>query len=263
MRPYAAILGARFRALLQYRAAAVAGFGTQLFWGLIRVMIFTAFFESAVRTPPMGLADTIDYIWLGQALFALLPWTTDAEIRQMIRSGNVAYELVRPVDLYWQWYVRSLATRTAPAVLRALPMMVAAMPWLGLGPPATVESAAAFIVAVIGAALLAAAITALMSMSLLWTLSGDGVARAAPIMVLAFSGLIIPLPLAPDWMQPLLDFLPFRGLADVPFRLYAGHIPASALPFALLHQLAWTAAFIAAGRLALARGVRRLVVQGG
>ncbi|MCY3666395.1 MAG: ABC-2 family transporter protein [Gemmatimonadetes bacterium] len=35
------------------------------------------------------------------------------------------------------------------------------------------------------------------------------------------------MPLFPDAFQPILDFLPFRGLADTPFRLYMGHIPAS------------------------------------
>ena len=35
--PYLAIFGARFRMMLQYRAAALAGMATQLFLGLIRV----------------------------------------------------------------------------------------------------------------------------------------------------------------------------------------------------------------------------------
>ena len=43
MRAYWAIFSARFRALLQYRAAAAAGCVTQVFWGLIRVMIFAGF----------------------------------------------------------------------------------------------------------------------------------------------------------------------------------------------------------------------------
>ena len=41
MRAYTAVMSARLREALQYRAAAVAGMVTQLFWGLIRVMIFT------------------------------------------------------------------------------------------------------------------------------------------------------------------------------------------------------------------------------
>jgi len=48
MQPYLAILSARFRTLLQYRVAGLAGIGTQLFWGLIRVMIFDAFYRSTV-----------------------------------------------------------------------------------------------------------------------------------------------------------------------------------------------------------------------
>ncbi len=36
-------LGARFRMLLQYRAAALAGFATQLFWGAIKLMILALF----------------------------------------------------------------------------------------------------------------------------------------------------------------------------------------------------------------------------
>ncbi len=59
--PYLAVYATRFRALLQYRAAALAGLGTQFFWGLIRMMIYVAFFRSAadVAQIPMTLADTI------------------------------------------------------------------------------------------------------------------------------------------------------------------------------------------------------------
>ena len=50
IRPYAAILGARFRMLLQYRAAAIAGLWTQIFFGLILIMIYEAFYRSSSAT---------------------------------------------------------------------------------------------------------------------------------------------------------------------------------------------------------------------
>ena len=40
MRPYLAIVSARFRMLLQYRAAAIAGLWTQVFFGLVLIMIY-------------------------------------------------------------------------------------------------------------------------------------------------------------------------------------------------------------------------------
>ena len=52
--PYLALLSARYRMLLQYRAAAMAGAATQLFWGFIRIMILLAFYRSSSAEPPMA-----------------------------------------------------------------------------------------------------------------------------------------------------------------------------------------------------------------
>ena len=62
MKAYAAVVSARFRMLLQYRVAALAGLGTQVFWGLIRMMFFTAFYRSTTAPQPMSLTDVITYI---------------------------------------------------------------------------------------------------------------------------------------------------------------------------------------------------------
>ena len=258
-----ALVSAHFRTLLQYRAAALAGLGTQLFWGLIRVMIFEAFYSANVDAQPMELADVITYIWLGQAFFVMLPWNVDRDIQAQIRSGGVSYELLRPLDLYTAWYSRALALRTAPALMRAAPLLTAAALFLGLEGPESWPAGIAFLVATIGTLLLSSAITALLTISLLWTISGQGITQIISPAIMIFSGSIVPLPFFPDWAQPVLSFLPFRGLADTPFRLYMGHIPAGDLVLHLGHQLAWGVVLILLGRWILSRGLRRLVIQGG
>lgn len=263
MKAYWAILSARFRVLLQYRAAALAGFGTQLFWGFIRVMIFTAFYQSTTVAQPMTLRETINYIWLGQALLLLVPWNQDREVEHLIRTGNVAYEIIRPLDLYWFWFCRAVALRVAPVLLRAIPMFLVAGLFLGLDLPPTMASAGAFAAAMLGALLLSSAITTLSTISMFWTISGEGIIRFFPTISVILCGLIIPLPLFPDWAQPVLNILPFRGVMDVPFRLYMAHIPPQQAPALVAHQLAWTAGLIMLGRMLLARGLRRVVVQGG
>jgi ABC-2 type transport system permease protein len=260
---YRAFFSARCRTLLQYRAAAAAGFGTQLFWGLIRMMIFEAFYRSSTAQQPMSYADVVTYIWLGQALLAMLPWNPDMEIRALIRSGNVAYELLRPLDLYSLWYVRAVAMRAAPTLLRAAPMFVVAGLFFGLGPPASWSSLGAWLISMVGALMLSSAITTLVNVSLMWTIAGQGVWNLTAALVTILSGMIVPLPFFPDWAQSALNFLPFRGLVDVPYRLYMGHIPPGEILPLFAHQLAWTLALIAAGRYVLSRGTRRLVVQGG
>jgi ABC-2 type transport system permease protein len=272
LRPYAAVVGARFRMLLQYRAAAIGGLFTQIVFGLVLVMVYEGFYRSsAPGVSPMAFAQVASYVWLGQALLAMLPWNVDIEIQAMVRSGAIAYELTRPIDLYGLWFARAVAQRTAPTMLRALPMTVFAtvgLPLLGLGewrlaPPASLAAGAGFVATLACALALVSALSALLNVFLLWTPRGDGVYIVATAIVSLFSGLLIPLPLLPDWAQPVLRWLPFAGIMDLPFRIYNGHIALAGLAVVLARQLGWTLAIAALGRWLLARGMRRVVVQGG
>jgi ABC-2 type transport system permease protein len=265
MTPYLALFKVRCRVLLQYRTAAIAGLGTQLFWGLIKIMVMEAFYRESRAAQPMSYADVVTYTWLGQAFFMMLPFSAnpDPEVRNMMRSGAVAYELARPLDLYGLWYARAIAARTAPTLLRAAPMFALALPFFGMHLPPSVPAALAWAVAMVGALLLVSAASTLITITLLWTISGDGIARIVPSLALLGSGMIIPLPFFPAGVQTLLNLLPFRGMADAPFRLYMGHLPPEEVGGVLLHQLVWTALFVGLGRLLLARGTRVLVVQGG
>ena len=269
--PYRALLSARFRMMLQYRAAAIAGAGTQFFWGFIKIMILTAFYRSSTAPRPMDLGAVVSYIWLGQAFLALLPWTHDRDLEQEIRDGGVAYQLVRPADLYAMWYVRTIASRVASASLRCGPILLVAggvLPWLGLSgwqlsAPASFPAFAWFVCALSVAIVLGGALTMLVHVSLLFTISGEGVSRLMPALVTVFSGMVVPLPLFPDWAQPLLAALPFRALVDVPLRPYAGDLPAAEAAAPLTLALSWTAGLVLVGRRLLVRGQRVLVVQGG
>jgi len=103
----------------------------------------------------------------------------------------------------------------------------------------------------------------LMTITLMWTISGEGISLLIPSATFLLSGIMIPLPLFPDWAQGILAALPFRGLIDTPLRLYLGHIPASEALWVVAQQLTWSIALIGMGRWMLLRGTRRLVIQGG
>ncbi len=263
MSAYVALFKARLQMGLQYRAAALAGLGTQLFWGIIRLMIFEAFFRSSAAPQPITYQQTVDYLWLTQALLLILPMRLEGEIQQMIRTGAVAYELARPTDLYWFWFFRSGAGRTAALALRAAPLYLLAWLFLGLKAPPSWASAGAFLLSLACASALGCALATLMTISLLWTVSGEGISRLLNLLAYVFSGSVVPLPFYPAWAQRALAFLPFGGLMDTPFRIYSGHIPPEEALGAIGHQIVWTVALILLGRWILGRGLRRLTVQGG
>lgn len=263
MSPYRAMVAARFRLHLQYRAAAMAGVVTQVFFGLVLVAVLRAFYASADTPPPLALPAALSYLWLSQAFFSLLPWRGDPDVSALVRSGGVAYELLRPTNLYALWLARAVALRTAPVLLRAVPLLLLAGWLFDLAPPASPTAALLWLLGVVGAVALSATITVLLNLSLLWTISGEGVTTLMPVVVAAGSGLLLPLPLFPDWLQVVLRGLPFRGLLDVPHQLYLGELRGAAAGGALLQQWAWAGALALIGLTVLQRGLNRLVVQGG
>jgi ABC-2 type transport system permease protein len=269
--PYWAILQARYRMLLQYRGAALAGAATQLWWGFIKIMVLEVFYLGRADLAPMSFEAAVAYVWLGQAFIAMLPWNLDRDIADMVRGGHVAYEFVRPVDLYTLWYARVLALRISGVTLRCAPIFAFAalllpftsMASWALPAPPSLAAALGFLLAMAIAFLLSAALSTLAHVTLLWTLSGEGVSRILPALVIVFSGMVVPLPFFPDWLQPFLRALPFRALCDLPFRIYSGDLGVAQAVPDLLVALAWAAALVVAGRALLARGTRRVVVQGG
>jgi ABC-2 type transport system permease protein len=266
---YAAIIAARFKALLQYRAAALGGLFTQIFFGLVRVMILRAFYAAGTRAP-ISIDNVTGYVWLGQATLLLIPWREDADVAEQIRSGTIVYELTKPLDLWGTWFARSFAWRTAPVFLRMVPMFAIAMlvvpafaPGWGLAPPPSIAAFVVWIGCFAGAVMLSAALTALINVSMMWTIAGDGVPMMIATFATMFGGLVIPLPLFPDWLKPVLYALPFAGILDLPARVFTGDLSVGQGGLVIAHQLAWTVVLAVSGRYFLSRGLRRLVVQGG
>lgn len=266
MRAYWSIVRMRFIALLQYRAAAAAGVFTQLFFGFVMIYVMREFFFSSPGDQPLTLPQMVAYVWLGQAMLAMMPWSGDAEVIDMIKSGNISYELCRPLELYNHWYCRLVALRTAPTILKSVPIFAVTLLLpgdFGLRPPPTLSSLAAWLIAILGSLLLGCAMSNIITICTLWTIAGDGMNRLMPALVIMLSGSIVPLPFFPDWMQGTLRFLPFSGLVDAPNQFFIGSMPPGQVWMMLTHQLLWTVVFVLTGRTLVALATRRVVIQGG
>lgn len=263
MKKYFAIVQCRAAALLQYRSATFATLANQIFWGMIKVMLFTALF-SQTRTPqPLSLSQVVSFIWLSQATVTLLPWDVDEEIEELVKSGNITSSLIQPVDIYWLFFSRCMAMRFIRTIISGAFVITIAVFFCGLSAPVSIASGIAWVGSVVLATLLSSAMTTLVLITLFWTLAGEGLKRVLPYLCLIFTGTSIPLPLFPDWVQPFLNVQPLRGLMDIPSKIYTGIIPLSSLSSYYLFQVVWIFLFVAFGRYLMGRALRRVEIHGG
>jgi len=267
MRPYLSLLRVRFLNNLQYRSVALGGLTTQFFWGIMLVFIYSAFYGDATYSNGFSLSDVVTYIWLQQAFLlfvSLYDW--DAELFDMIIDGGISYELCRPVNLYQVWYVKLLSKRLAGGLLRFSPILIVGflLPYpYNLSLPQSPLTFLLFIITLVLGLFLLVSISMMIYISVFKTMHPIGSMTISGTVGEFFAGMTIPIPLMPDWLQNITMFMPFRWTADLPLRVYSGHIGTQETLIGIVMQIFWIVVLVTAGRLIMKRVTRLSVVQGG
>jgi len=266
MKSYFAMFKMKLITGMQYRAAAWAGIATQFFFGFMFIMIYFAFYRSSASPPPMDIDQLAAYMWLQQAFLAIIAlWAMDGELLNQIQNGDVAYELCRPYHMFSFWYARLLGQRLSNVLLRCLPILIIAFllpaPYNMTLPP-SIGAGLLFIISLTMALLLATAISMFIYILTLITLSRSGAWLIIP-MAEFLMGAVIPIPLMPQVLQDILNWLPFRYISDLPFRVYSGNISGVDALLQIGVQVAWIVLLTWLGNLAFRRVTRKIVIQGG
>lgn len=267
MKSYLSYFKLKFKTGLQYRAAALAGIATQLFFGIVYISVYVAFYQSDSSSIPMPLNQLVSYLWLNQAFFALVyMWYKDKDIINLIKKGNIAYELCRPQDLYSMWTSKILGERISNLCLRCLPVLFIAILLPGafhLDLSITLPRFLIFCVSLILSAFLMVAIILFYHIICLFTLDEKGVVNILMVLTDILSGLVIPIPFFPEYLQNISNILPFRYVSDFPFRLYVGNISMTEGLYGIIIQIIWIIIMVLAGRMLMKVALRKTVVQGG
>lgn len=267
MKFYLSYFKLRFISGLQYRFAAVTGIATQFFFGIVIIMVYLAFYESGDANTPMNLTELISYLWLNQIFYSLLTMEyKDREIIDMIKKGDLAYELARPKNIYFMWYFKILGQRLSMVFLRSIPFILIIMllpePYR-LALPASIMHLILFIITISIGTLLMTSIVAMYNVITLKTMDEKGITNIFAAIADLFSGGFVPTPFFPDFLQTIGNFLPFKYVCDLPFRIYSGNVTIEAGLFGIVIQIIWTIILISLGYILTTKLLKRVVVQGG
>lgn len=267
MKQYISFFKLKFTIGLQYRAAAIAGLSTQLFFGLVNIMVYIAFYKSGSKDVGITLNQLITYLWLNQAFFALIIiWHKDADILKMIRNGDIAYELCRPQNLYVMWFIRIITSKLSAVILRSIPLLIIAflMPYpYKMSLPVSIDAFILFILIMIISTLLITSIIVLMYVITSYTVDDKGIFAIICTISDILSGQAIPLALFPTLLATITSLLPFAYLSDFAFRVYVGNITGLSIIKGLSIEIFWLFFITFIGYILTNKILKRVVVQGG
>lgn len=267
MSSYLSYFSIKYKTGLQYRLVALAGLSTQFFFGFIYVLIYIAFFKSGSSNSPMTLSEVVSYLWLQQAFFAFIYMHyKDKDIVNMIKNGNVAYELTKPQDIYFMWAFKIYGERLSQLTLRFSPVLIVASllpePYK-LHLEVSIVSLVLFIISLVLASILIVFLLLLIHILCMFTLDDKGIMNILLVIADIFSGVVLPIPFFPTIVQRILDFLPFKYVSDFVFRIYIGNIPHNEAIMGILVQIIWILILFIAGKLLLRKALKNAIIQGG
>jgi ABC-2 type transport system permease protein len=263
LRLYLAVATRAFARQRAYAAANVAGLVTNACFGYLRAVVFFSVYQGQDMVAGYSLSEVVTFSWVTQALLMVVALWGWWEIEDTIRSGDVVSDLVKPFSYVGYWLARDVGRAVFFLLYRCVPIIAFAQLTFGLRWPAAPVTWVAFAVSICLSVTVSFALRFLLNAIAFWTTDSRSIGNLASIVVSLLSGLIIPLPYFPDWIQGFLRALPFAGLLQTPADIFLEHLVGTGLIVALGQQLGWAIVMLAAAQGLLTIAVRRLVVQGG
>ena len=265
MSSYFGIFRMNFKGELQYRAKAISGVVTQVFWGLMYIYLYTAFMGGKI-IDGFSLEQMKTYVWLGQAFLVIRFIDLPKNCAKEIENGNICYKFIRPINLYNQWYAEHLGYKLSATILRCFPLLIVAFimpPSIRMMLPVSFVAFLLFLIALILGSMLTSAISMIIVYLTFKTLSSKGTVNICNTVCGILGGLYIPLIFMPQSIQNILNYLPFRFILDLPARIYIGNIdPLEALIFIGI-SVFWLIIIILIGKILISKAGKNAIIQGG
>ena len=257
MSSYFGIFKMQFKGELQYRAKAISGIATQFFWGVMYICLYTAFLKNGTVNG-FSLSQMTTYVWLGQAFWALRYVGIGKNVGNEIISGNVCYKFVRPINLYNLWYAEYLGEKLAATILRFAPILIIAFllpSGFNMTTPVSGYAFLLFLISLILGLFICVAISMFSINFIFKTLSVKGATGIVTTICGLLGGIFIPLPLLPEKLQTILNYLPFRFIGDLPFRIYIGNVSIRDGLIFIGISFAWLIALVILGKLLIKKSL--------
>lgn len=265
MKSYFGMFKMSFKGELQYRAKAISGVITQFFWGVMYVYLYTAFMGGNM-IDGFSIAQMASYVWLGQAVFAMRFVDVSKATAREIQNGDVCYKFIRPINLYNQWFAESVGRKQSAMILRSPLIVIISLilpAGVGLMLPVNFMAFILFFISLMLGTIMMSAISMIAVALVFKTASPKGVVSLIQTLCGLFGGMFIPLPLMPQALQNVVNFLPFRFITDLPLRIYIGNVSIMSGLMYIGIALAWLAVIIIAGQLLMKKVCKNAIIQGG
>ncbi|MBN1878209.1 MAG: ABC-2 family transporter protein [Anaerolineae bacterium] len=263
LRLFYKLAGLAFQRQFSYRAANLAGLATNVFFGMLRASLMIALYSARTEVAGISIQDAVTYTGITQAIIAYLSLFHWWDVMQAVYSGDIASDLLKPVDYFTFWLAQDVGRAVAHLLVRGLTLVLAYAVFFHITLPQTLVQWLCLGLTLSLSLLVSFGWRFLINLTAFWTPDARGIGRIGFSLSWFLSGFIMPLRFFPDWFVKLCNWTPFPAMINTIIEIYLGVLEGPELLKALALQGVWIVLLFSVCQLVMRAGVRKLVIQGG
>lgn len=252
-----------FQKMLAYRVSYLIGVVTYVIHVAVYYYLYKALYGEHTSINGYGLQEMLTYISIGWISKSLYLNYIDRELTDDVQSGQVAMDLIKPIDFQFMYFARGLGQSLFRGVLFTPPIILFTVLIFSISPPASILHFFLYLVCTLFSILIYLGINYIVGLFAIFFLSIRGILYSKNLIIELMSGLLVPIDWFPGWFQTLNAFLPFQAIAYSPLQVYLGRVQGKELLSTMLLQVVWLVIILLLGRLVWRFCQRRILIQGG
>ncbi len=260
---YLSLASCAVQQAIAYRGRTLLNLVSGLMWVAVPYYLWRSVYSTRAEMAGFTWDEMRTYVLLAYAVNGLLTFYSLARLAAVVRSGQVACELLRPLDFLTAQLAYSLGAALVEAALSGGIALALALLFLHILPPASLAAAGLTLASVWLGFLVRFLVGYLVALLCFYTKNALGLIWAEGAVVSLLSGALLPLDLLPGWLQAAVRAAPFASIVYTPLAIYLGKLQGAALWQALGLQALWAAILWALARVLWRGSARALEIQGG
>ena len=240
-----------------------ANFLSKIVYLYMQFALWNALFSSNTgKNIPLGQDDTIRYIIIATIISTFMECDVINRINQQIGSGDVANQLIRPVDYRAMIFSKHLGASFVRIILYALPLSIVVAVFYNK-PLICREQLIYGIISVLLAYMIQFLYSLIIGLMAFWLIVTWPLNMLLAAIYKLLSGSWIPLAMFPDLLSKINMFLPFRAIYAIPVTMITTSMDQAEIMSDILVQLMWLVILFLLSELTWVVGKNKLIVQGG
>lgn len=263
MEAYLFIIKIRIQSALAYRFNVISTILIQCLYMFAMACFWKAAYGGTGTVSGVGEQDMVTYTIISVIIGNLLTMGVESRIESSVRSGSVALDMLKPVNIYGIYLAEDLGDMLVAFFQIAVPLLILGAVMFGFPAPASTGHFMLFLLSFSIGYLINWMLAALLGMCAFKVISMGPVRNVKGFVMKLLSGSVIPLWFFPEGLRTVLEVLPFVNIYQLPLGIYIGRYSYGEILQRIVIQLFWGAALWLLFNTVQKKAAASVLIQGG